>query len=325
MATQMWSLSDVDRYERAWAAGFFDGEGWAGAAAQRDRETRQPHARVNQAGVDGVPETLLRFQRALGGLGRIGGPDLVAGRRPIYRWEISSRSDVHTLFELVAPWLGSVKLDQLAIALGEAAQSSATWTDTDEWRAWAAGLYDGEGSTYRLPHRTHAGYWLAQARLTQTSFDESAPEVLVRFQRVVGVGRLYGPYAARPPRRPVYRWNCGVATEIDLALASLWRWLGREKRAQADAVLDPIRSQPPLPRGRPDWQNRKTHCIHGHEYAMARIRPFVARNGGAERRASAQCLVCVREYARAQREQKRSAASDGHRPLSDVALGYLLK
>ena len=61
----------MDRHELAWAAGFFDGDGWAAAVRQRRRRTRQPAARINQAG-DGVPETLIRFRGALGGLGSLG-------------------------------------------------------------------------------------------------------------------------------------------------------------------------------------------------------------------------------------------------------------
>ena len=87
----------VDRYELAWAAGFFDGEGWADLARQEGRRTGQPMARVNQADPDGVPEVLVRFQRALGGIGTIGGPRVEEGRIDLYRWHVSSRGDVELL------------------------------------------------------------------------------------------------------------------------------------------------------------------------------------------------------------------------------------
>lgn len=98
------------------------------------------------------------------------------------------------------------------------------------------------------------------------------------------------------------------------------------KRAQANVLLDALRQQLPLPRGNPEWGNRKTRCVNGHEYATARMRPFVARNGGTERRDSSGCLACLREYARRKREEKeRSATDDGGRSISDEATSYLLK
>jgi hypothetical protein len=85
---------------------------------------------------------------------------------------------------------------------------------------------------------------------------------------------------------------------VRLVLDSLWPWLGQVKRAQARAMLKVLNGQPVLPRGNPAWGNRKTHCVNGHEYATARIRPYVPRRGGGQRRDSQQCLVCVRDAAR---------------------------
>lgn len=320
----MWSLSGVDRYECAWAAGFFDGEGWAGAVAERGRATRQPHARVNQAGVAGVPEVLLRFQRALGGLGRIGGPDVVSGRRPLYRWVVSSRADVALLRDLLAPWLGQVKLGQLTEALGRPLVGGTTADADPTWWAWAAGLWDGEGCSALLRHRTHAGYLTPELSVTQSSLVGS-PQILIRFMGIVGCGALSGPYRQRNATMDVYRWKAAARADAEAVLAGLWPHLGTVKRAQAQRLLDTLAAQPPLPRGNPQWGSHKTHCVHGHEYATARVRPYVSRGKGEPRRFDQLCLVCLREYARAQREKKRSAATDGHRPLADVALAYLLK
>jgi hypothetical protein len=93
---------------------------------------------------------------------------------------------------------------------------------------------------------------------------------------------------------------------------------------QGQMMLDVMRSQPPLPRGNPAWGNRKTHCVNGHEYATARIRPFVGRGKNKERRDNKQCLVCLRDYARMQRARK-SAADDDRRSISESVPGYLLK
>jgi hypothetical protein len=315
----------MDRYELAWAAGFFDGEGWANVVAPEGRSSVQPHARVNQADPYGVPVVLTRFQAAVGGLGRIGGPRREEGRIDLYRWEVSSRSDVELLHHLLLPWLGQVKLLAFSAALERACAASRDASANDEWRAWAAGLYDGEGSTYFTNHRTHAGYRNAECRITQSS-NGGSPEVLRRFVTIVGVGRLYGPYQQSIDHLDVYRWNASARAEVDRCVRTLWPWLGAVKRTQAEAVLAVIRSQPTLPRGRAEWGNHKTHCVHGHEYATARVRPYVSRGIGVKPRDSHQCLVCAREQARARRQQKRrSAADDDRRPISEHATRYLLK
>ncbi|HEU5287577.1 MAG TPA: hypothetical protein VFV20_04180, partial [Candidatus Limnocylindria bacterium] len=147
----MFSFASMDRYELAWAAGFFDGEGWAASARFGRGEQRRPQARVNQAGTDGVPEVLTRFRAALQA-GRLGGPYRKTGRRDMYCWEAASRNDVELIHHLLAPWLGQVKLLQFATALARASLHAREARPDDEWRSWAAGLYDGEGCSALLRH-----------------------------------------------------------------------------------------------------------------------------------------------------------------------------
>lgn len=291
----------MDRHELVWAAGFFDGEGWAG------KSKRGVHAQINQADVNGVPHALGRFQAALGGLGRIAGPRQEPKREDIYRWVISSKTDVHLLLRLLKPWLGPVKVFQLAAALTQAAPTAATAEGgNDEWRAWAAGLFDGEGCSSLLRHRTHVGYMIPELSVTQSSLVGS-PEVLQRFSVIVGAGHISGPYSQRNATMDVYRWKAAALSDVEHILAEIWPWLGEVKRTQAQRMLDVLRAQPPLPRGNPAWGNRKTHCVNGHEYATARVRPFVSRGVGNQRRENQLCLVCLRDYARKQREKQRIA------------------
>ncbi len=314
----------MDRCELAWVAGFFDGEGWANAVRSAGRRTSQPQARVNQADAAGVPAALVRMRTALGGLGRIAGPQRMEGRIDLYRWEVSSRADVQQLNDLIAPWLGQVKLDQLTAALGCARPESSAVESTDEWRAWAAGLYDGEGSLYLLDHRSHDGYKIAEMAITQAS-DSGVPEVLERFVRVVGTGHIYGPYRQSSSTLAVYRWKSVVHSRIDETTQALWPWLGPTKRAQASVALSVIRSQPQLPRGRPEWGHHKTHCVHGHEYAVARVRPYRPRGRGIPVRENHRCLRCLREYAQIQRRRKLGDSGEGGRSVSERAVRYLLK
>jgi hypothetical protein len=308
----------MDRHELAWAAGFFDGEGWAA------KQQRGVQARINQAEVAGVPEVLVRMKSALGELGNIGGPDIKPNRRPLYRWTVSNRADVQLVLELLKPWLGPVKLLQLSLATGRAVPSVAAVTRDDYWRAWAAGLFDGEGCSSLLHHRSHLGYMTGELSVTQSSLVGS-PEVLRRFGVVVGAGHISGPYSQRNATMDVYRWKAAALGDVERVIAELWPWLGDVKRAQAQHVLDVLRSQSELPRGNPAWGNRKTHCVNGHEYATARLRPYVSRGVGTPRRDNQQCLVCLRDYAREQRDKKKSTADEDRRSISEYALNYLLK
>jgi hypothetical protein len=308
----------MDRHELAWAAGFFDGEGWAG-----ESKPRGVQAQINQAGSGGAPQALIRFRAALEGLGRIGGPTREPKRKDMYRWLVSSRNDVDLLLLLLKPWLGPVKLAQFARATGLKISAAQARSSDDEWRAWAAGLFDGEGCSALLRHRTHPGYMTGELSVTQSSLVGS-PEVLRRFGVVVEAGYISGPYAQRSATMDVYRWKVAALADVESVIAQLWPWLGDVKRAQAQRTLDVLRAQPQLPRGNPEWGNRKTHCINGHEYANSRIRPFIGRGKNEEHRDSKQCLTCLRDYARKKRK-KRWAADDDHRSISEPVPSYLLK
>ena len=90
--------------------------------------------------------------------------------------------------------------------------------------AWAAGLFDAEGSVYTWPQR--AG--LRREMAVSQGGDGAVPDVLLRFRDAVGGhGRIRGPV-----RGYLYYWYAGRQDVIDSVSASLWPWLAREKRAQ---------------------------------------------------------------------------------------------
>jgi len=309
----------ADRLERAWAAGFFDGDGWAGAGGGPGRRTRQPAARINQASGSGLPEVLSRFRAAVGGAGRVGGPQMVLQRIPLYWWIASSRADVESTFEAIGPWLCHVKRAQFTVALGLPVidLGERPPRDSSEEVAWAAGLFDAEGCVSLGPHRTHDGYATIEAALTQASI-EPIPPVLRRFKDAVGsVGSIYGPYTQPGARQPVFRWKLQRVTEVAAVVETMRIRLGPVKLAQADRALAVVTAQPPLPRGNPSWGAYKTHCVHGHEYAVARVRPYRSRGVGLARRENAQCLVCARDQARAKRSAVNKGAATLRPPLPE--------
>lgn len=292
----------MDSTEFAWAAGFFDAEGWAAAVRHSGRARTYPVARINQADPSGMPEVLERFHAAVG-VGRVAGPVRAPGRVDLYRWEATSNTDVSAVHTAMCAWLSGVKRAQFHAALGvdDAVRPEPSG---NELLAWAAGLFEGDGSTCLARHRTHEGYLTAEVSITQAS-SCGRPEVLTRFQVAMGaVGRTYGPYAGRGRGEPIYRYKALRLADAEHVLRSLWPWLGSVKRIQAASVMATVAAQPALPRGNPAWGSHKTRCVNGHDYTIARVRPYRARSGGTERRASKQCLACVREGARRRREHE---------------------
>src|SRR5687768_18605487 len=128
----------MDRHELAWAAGFFDGEGWAAK-----KNPRGVGAQINQADNDGIPIALIRFQAALDGLGRIGGPVRKPDRKDLYHWAVSSKPDVHLLLDLLTPRLSHLQSLQLSHARPEPARTAAVVQQSDLWLASPAGPHDG--------------------------------------------------------------------------------------------------------------------------------------------------------------------------------------
>jgi hypothetical protein len=101
-----------------------------------------------------------------------------------------------------------------------------------EWReefAWAAGLFEGEGSITLAP----------RPRLQMKMADE---DVVRRFAEIIGVGKVYGPYGPydyEPPKRlqkkPTWMWVC-EGRRASEALEALRPWLSARRLAQARRV-----------------------------------------------------------------------------------------
>ena len=119
----------------AWAAGFFDGEGTSKKINYHYKTkkglVKKPSQNVclSVAQADLVP--LKRFQRAVGGLGRINGPyQYAANKRPYWIWSASCAS-AKAAFKILRPYLCPIKKKQFAIVTKELASVKARkkgWT-----------------------------------------------------------------------------------------------------------------------------------------------------------------------------------------------------
>lgn len=284
----------------AWAAGFFDGEGWA------NRSGRGVQSRINQAGTDGVPDVLIKFQRIVG-VGRINGPVIAEGKLPLYYWEATSRPDLMRVVERIAPWLCSVKRAEFERTVGGPFPAQIWPGSMSEELAWAGGFFDGEGSTCLDKHRTHADFFVPVLYVPQSADSGTAPELL-RLKDALGLGTISGVQKAKPPRKPYRRWRVFTIKRVFRALHMLWPFIGEVKRAQARRAMQVVLAQPDLVRGNPAFGVAGArYCLRGHDKWNARVKPFKGRGKNEEDPLNhlRQCLTCVREDARARRNKER--------------------
>lgn len=120
-----------------------------------------------------------------------------------------------------------------------------------EQLAWAAGLFCGEGSIFRLGKN---GGCIALAMTDKESVD--------KFAKIVGMGnvrvRSNGNY------KTVYDWRAARFEHVQATIALLWMWLSLEKRGSAVKCLARMKAGRRSPGTGPDTS--KTHCKHGHEF-----------------------------------------------------------
>ena len=294
-------VAEISRAELAWAAGFFEGEGSTIARADAARPGyRQLNITVPQTSRHGVPQVLLRFQRAMLGMGHVSGPDADHG----YMLRFNAREEAHAVLRLLWPYLGEVKRTQAvsamtivdaqyregtfrtrrprkrAPALPRIAESSPAETEV----AWASGFLDAEGcfGLNRGKRRLRGPVWY-RIRLSadQHGVVGIIPGVLLRLQHALGgIGRI-----ERHGRPDDYKWYAEGRAMVQHALKLTAPFLSEEKLSQAKRALARFDAQPRL-------KGNETHCLRGHMYGRIGIK------GGRIRRI---CNACERITDRARR------------------------
>ena len=101
----------MNKFELAWAAGFFDGEGCF--VAQPQKYAPHPYLRVIIGQTD--REVLDRFQKAVG-IGGVCGP-IKTKHKPMFSYYAASNNAIVAMNRIL-PWLSSVKRNQFHKAIG---------------------------------------------------------------------------------------------------------------------------------------------------------------------------------------------------------------
>lgn len=270
----------IKSIELAWAAGFFCGEGSTVSGWSQEDEIWRVLISVGQTSTNGTPQVLTRFQRAVG-LGTLYGP---YGSE--YYVRTNDANKVLRIIALLWPWLSRVKREQAIAAFGKISERlSGQKLDiflrehgiyarppavarTESHRvAWAAGLFDGEGSTWADLYQGIDACSYTPVVCVRQSSGSGIPEVLTRFKRAVGgLGKINGPWS-EPDHTDSYQWRLTGRRAV-MVLKMLENHWGPVKRAQARRVMALVENTPkPYVGGK-----RKTVCIRGHLYPKERIR-----------------------------------------------------
>lgn len=110
--------------------------------------------------------------------------------------------------------------------------------------AWAAGLFEGEGSISSEKKR-RGGITLALAMTDE--------DVVRRFHEAVGRGTVNGPHL-RSGQKPQWTWRCSTLEAVEV-LALLAPLFGIRRAAKADEVLSARREFI-------EWATQERECAH---------------------------------------------------------------
>jgi len=95
--------------------------------------------------------------------------------------------------------------------------------------AWAAGFFDGEGTTSLLKaQRDHYSY-------IRMGLSQKVHECLDRFHEIVKFGKIY-----QSKTRDIRSWNCYKQDEVEQVLNLLWPYLSEVKKTQALSTFSKI-------------------------------------------------------------------------------------
>jgi hypothetical protein len=157
--------------------------------------------------------------------------------------------------------------------------------------AWAAGLFEGEGSL---------GYYSKKCSATLVTTDR---DVLERFAAVVGLGKIEkSPRMPRPSnfaKKPQWVWKAVSFEDVQAIVAAFWPWLGERRRQRVAEVLREGALAPPESKYRSiAWRHNKCQEGHSIDGANKYTNPTSGR---------VFCIQCRDEYMRDYYRRKKAA------------------
>lgn len=158
-------------------------------------------------------------------------------------------------------------------------------TPTSTEIAWAAGLFEGEGSFFLNQHQ-HGRRASVAARLAMTDED-----VVDRFAVIVGVGYRHKARDSGPAHwKPLHGWATQAAPDVIFVAELFLPYLGQRRTAKAIEVIAAARMVE-VPNG------ERTHCPQGHPYSGDNL-VFETVGVGPKKHLARRCRECRRKGSR---------------------------
>lgn len=145
--------------------------------------------------------------------------------------------------------------------------------------AWAAGLFEGEGTIYLAKKKSGNSPMLS---LSSTDRD-----VVRRFHRILGVGRIDGPYQVGE-NKPYWMWCVSSYAKVQWIVILFWRWLGKRRKNRAREILVSLHGTVVPP-------SQRERCPQGHPYSPENTLTIIRRSGPREGRSHRVCRTCAQE------------------------------
>lgn len=164
---------------------------------------------------------------------------------------------------------------------------SENWTR--ENIAWAAGLFEGEGSCYFRDRKQGT----SASRSACVVLNMTDEDVIRKLHRIIGLGSVNGPYQPPGNRKPVWRWSVTGSEQPQAVLAAFWPFLCSRRQAKIAEVLAQIATINSKCADR-------TECPQGH--------PYSSENTAIHASGARRCKQCSRDQAIAYYYKKKEAA-----------------
>lgn len=97
--------------------------------------------------------------------------------------------------------------------------------------AWAAGFYEGEGSTGCYTKGLNRKGLPRHDQQLQLSVGQNNPEKLFKLRDIFGFGRIYGPYKTKR-LNPITFYRTNRPDEVMTIMCSIWSWLSQQRKDQ---------------------------------------------------------------------------------------------